>query len=55
MSWFITLLIIAGLVSFVLYNMDLVNKMSAEIRYIRTRIDEERERDKDTKVTATKT
>ena len=40
MSWLLSMFMIAGLVSFVFYNMDQVNRMRRDITYIKMKIDE---------------
>lgn len=38
MGWFINLMIISALASFIIYNMDQVNKMGADIRFVKNQL-----------------
>lgn len=40
MGWITSFLIFAALISFIFYNMDLVNKLRTDIKYIKSRIEE---------------
>lgn len=45
MGMFLNIIIIAALLSFVLYNMDMVNKLGHDVKMIRTLIEEGKDND----------
>lgn len=39
MGWFLSLVIISALVSFIMYNLDQINKIGADIRYVKNQLE----------------